>query len=91
MAKRIYKVNTPEPGIALVRANGPRQAVAHVVGNFFQASVATQEDLVKLIKDGVTVEEAGEEPDGQQPLLGGGEAPDDGTTGQVQGPGSSKD
>jgi hypothetical protein len=57
--KRIYVVEGDEKP-RLVRAVSQAQAVAHVVGERFEASVADQEDLVKYMGLGAQVENAGE-------------------------------
>ena len=46
---------------ALVRANNPAQAIRHVASDRFSARVASQEELVMLVSDGVVVETAGED------------------------------
>ena len=67
MSTRIYKVedkaeeNEPRR-IALVRAGTPAQAMRHVAANQYEIAVATQDDLVNLVANGVKVETAGEEP-----------------------------
>lgn len=65
---RIYMVSaTTKAAMAgararLVRARNAAQALGHVASDTFTVSVATQNDLVVLIEDGVAVETAGVEP-----------------------------
>ena len=59
-AKRIYAV-TDGTTTSLVRAATQSQAIAHVVKSKYKAVVPTQDELVKLVSDGVGVETAGEE------------------------------
>ncbi len=47
-------------GGVLVRANTQAQAIGHVVRNRYGAEVADQETLVRLLADGVKVEECGD-------------------------------
>lgn len=62
MAKRIYKVG-PKTATAthLVRASTKSVAIAHVAREQLDAEVAKQEDLVKMLGNGMKVEEAGED------------------------------
>lgn len=59
-AKRIYVV-TDGTTVNLVRATVKSQAVAHVVKSKYKATVATQDELVKHVADGIGVESAGED------------------------------
>lgn len=52
---RIYVVGGPA-GTRLVNANTKSQAIAHVAHNTINATVASQIDLVKLVSEGVVVE-----------------------------------
>ena len=64
MAERIYIVHGPQ-GTRLVKASLRQQALSHVANSTFNISVASQDELVKAIVDGVTVEQyrAPEQPD----------------------------
>lgn len=53
---RIYKTMTPT-GARLVRAANRAQAIATVPRDIIKADVATQDDLVTLVAQGVKVEE----------------------------------
>ena len=57
---RIYKAQTPT-GARLVRAANRAQAVATVARDIIKAEVATQDDLVALVAQGVKVENASDE------------------------------
>lgn len=61
--QRIYKVDiTIAPtSVRLVRAQNASQAVRHVAEGMITAEVASQESLVRLIGQGMKVEDAGEE------------------------------
>mgnify|MGYP001018432747 CR=1 FL=1 len=54
---RIYKTMTPT-GARLVRATNRAQAIAAVARDIIKAEVATQDDLVALLAQGVKVEES---------------------------------
>ena len=67
-AKRIYKVS-PLPAIIidkqpqyqrLIRATGSGQALRHATTGLYSVDVATTEDIVRLLSDGVKVENATE-------------------------------
>ena len=59
MNHRIYIVSDNETGVSkLVRANNKSQAIRYVAENILDASVATQEELVKLLSSGSEVESA---------------------------------
>lgn len=58
---RIYVVTSPAGGDSLIRSVSPAQAVRHAARDF-EARVAEQDDLVRLLGAGVPVEVAGEEP-----------------------------
>ena len=55
MATRIYIVTGPT-GTRLVKAAAPSQAITHVAKSEFDARVASQDDLVQALSDGVKVE-----------------------------------
>ena len=58
-ATRIYIVSGPT-GIRLVRASVPAQAITHVAKQSFSASIASQDDLVEALSNGIKVETYGE-------------------------------
>lgn len=58
--KRIYAVFDAGKAIALVRTNSRAKALAHVLGDRFEAVVADQDHLVNLIGDGFQVEDPSE-------------------------------
>lgn len=53
---RIYKTLTPT-GARLVRAANKHQAIASVARDIIKAEVASQDDLVALVAQGVKVED----------------------------------
>lgn len=55
--KRIYVVGTPD-GVRLVRATVRSQALTHVAQSQFTVRVASQEDLVEYLGDGIEIENA---------------------------------
>lgn len=59
-AQRIYIVNGPT-GTRLVKAAVASQAITHVAKAAFSAKVASQDDLVQALSQGVAVEVYGEE------------------------------
>jgi hypothetical protein len=58
-ATRIYIVTGPT-GTRLVKASAPSQAITHVARSVFDARVASQDDLVEAVSNGVKVETYGE-------------------------------
>jgi hypothetical protein len=54
--KRIYLVGTGQQ-VRLVRAPNRAQALAHVARSIIAVSVATQNDLVKMLTAGIQVED----------------------------------
>ena len=58
MAKRTYLVEDGEKQF-LIKATTKASAIKHAAGQKFTASVATQDQLVELVKKGVEVVEAG--------------------------------
>ena len=58
-ATRIYLVNGPT-GNRLVKATVASQAITHVAKSAFSAKVASQDDLVEALSNGVKVETYGE-------------------------------
>ena len=53
---RIYIVGTPSGDVRLVRCKTRQQALSHVANHMFTVRVATQDDLVKTITNGSSVE-----------------------------------
>ena len=53
---RIYIVGTPAGDVRLIRCNTRQQALSHVANHMFTVRVATQDDLVKTITSGSSVE-----------------------------------
>lgn len=64
-AQRIYIVNGPT-GTRLVKASVASQAISHVAKAAFSAKVASQDDLVEALSNGVIVEVYGAEPEEKQ-------------------------
>ena len=60
---RIYVVKTPTAS-RLVRAPNVAQAIRHVAAQTLTAEVASQDDLVTLVKAGADIETAGRETAG---------------------------
>lgn len=56
MAERIYIVYGPQ-GTRLVKASLRQQALSHVANSTFNISVASQDDLVAAITEGIRVEQ----------------------------------
>jgi hypothetical protein len=56
MAERIYIVHGPQ-GTRLVKASLRQQALSHVANSTFNVHVASQDELVKAIVDGIKVEQ----------------------------------
>lgn len=54
--ERIYFVGTSDNNIRLVRAVSRQQALSHVAHTSFVVRVASQNDLVSAIENGVKVE-----------------------------------
>lgn len=63
MSKRIYLVTRKGSHHRLVRATTPAQAVRFAAGSDYQADVATQQNLVEWLGNGLKVEEAVDKPD----------------------------
>jgi hypothetical protein len=59
MATRIYIVTGPT-GTRLIKAAAPSQAITHVAKSAFDARVASQDDLVQALSNGVKVETYGD-------------------------------
>jgi hypothetical protein len=54
--QRIYIVGTPNGDIRLVRASLRQQALSHVANSTFTVQVASQDDLVGAVTQGIQVE-----------------------------------
>jgi gamma-glutamyl-gamma-aminobutyrate hydrolase PuuD len=61
---RIYIVNGPT-GSRLVKASVASQAITHVAKSEFSAKVASQDDLVEALSNGIKVEVYGESAQGE--------------------------
>jgi hypothetical protein len=61
---RSYIVTGPT-GTRLVKASAPSQAITHVARSVFDARVASQDDLVEAVSNGVKVETYGESAQGE--------------------------
>lgn len=67
MSKRIYIVNGGEQP-RLVRAGSRSAAISHVVKTTYSAAVASQDNIVTALGQGIKVEDAGaEDGEGEQP------------------------
>lgn len=64
-ATRIYIVTSTEGVTRLVKATVASQAITHVAKNAFTARVASQDDLVQALGNGVKVETYGESAQGE--------------------------
>jgi hypothetical protein len=64
-ASRIYLVENINGTNKLVRASAPSQAITHAAKQTFTARVATQDDLVSAMSNGVRVETYGESAQGE--------------------------
>jgi hypothetical protein len=62
---RIYIVNGTDGATRLVKATVASQAITHVAKNAFTAKVASQDDLVQALGNGVKVETYGESAQGE--------------------------
>jgi len=58
-ATRIYLVNGPT-GTRLIKATVASQAITHAAKSAFTAKVASQDDLVEALSNGIKVETYGE-------------------------------
>jgi len=56
-SQRIYLAGTPDNGKRLVKASLRQQALSHVANSMFTIRVATQDDLVDTLSEGVQVEQ----------------------------------
>lgn len=57
-ASRVYAVFEDGAAKSLVRARSQAEAIRHVTANRFEAIVADQDHLIRLLGDGLKVEEA---------------------------------
>lgn len=64
-SQRIYIVNGPT-GTRLVKAAAASQAISHVAKSAFSAKVASQDDLVEALSNGIKVEAYGAEQGEQE-------------------------
>ena len=64
-SQRIYIVNGPT-GTRLVKAAVASQAISHVAKSAFSAKVASQDDLVEALSNGIKVETYGAEQGEQE-------------------------
>jgi hypothetical protein len=64
-ATRIYIVTNSAGATRLVKATVASQAITHVAKNAFTAKVASQDDLVQALGNGVKVETYGESAQGE--------------------------
>jgi hypothetical protein len=62
---RIYIVTSTDGATRLVKATVASQAITHVAKNAFTARVASQDDLVQALGNGVKVETYGESAQGE--------------------------
>ena len=58
MAQRIYIIGTPDNKVRLVKASTRAQALSHVANTLLTLRIASQDDLVKSLGNGVEVENA---------------------------------
>lgn len=65
-SQRIYIVRGPNGLTKLVKASVASQAVTHVAKGEFTARVASQDDLVYALSNGIKVETYGAEQGGQE-------------------------
>lgn len=54
--QRIYIVNGKDGSTRLVRASTRHQSVMHVAGSQYEAHVATQDELVDALGNGLSIE-----------------------------------
>lgn len=64
-ATRIYLVTTESGTARLVKAAVPSQAITHVAKQVYSARIASQDDLVEALSNGVKVESYGEAAQGE--------------------------
>lgn len=71
--QRIYLVGTPDNKVRLIKASIRTQAVSHVANTMLTVRVATQDDLVKALTEGIEIEQY-RQPE-QQDLIEASESP----------------
>jgi hypothetical protein len=64
-ATRIYLVTGSSGEVRLVKASVPSQAITHVAKQSYSACIASQDDLVEALGNGVKVETYGETAQGE--------------------------
>ena len=64
--QRVYIVGTPDQKVRLVKATVRQQALTHVANHLFTVRVASQDDLIRALKEGIEVENC---RDPEQPEL----------------------
>jgi hypothetical protein len=64
-ATRIYLVTTAAGTARLVKAAVPSQAITHVAKQVYSARIASQDDLVEALTNGMRVESYGETAQGE--------------------------
>jgi hypothetical protein len=62
---RIYIVTSTDGATRLVKATVASQAITHIAKNTFTAKVASQDDLVEALSNGIKVEVYGESAQGE--------------------------
>lgn len=55
--QRIYLVGTPDNKVRLIKASIRQQAVSHVANTMLTVRVASQDDLVKALTEGIEIEQ----------------------------------
>ncbi len=55
--QRIYLVGTPDNKVRLIKASLRQQAVSHVANTMLTVRVASQDDLVKALTNGIEIEQ----------------------------------
>jgi hypothetical protein len=63
--QRIYLVGTPDNKVRLIKASVRQQAISHVANTMLTVRVASQDDLVKALTNGIEIEQyrAPEQPE----------------------------
>jgi hypothetical protein len=60
---RIHVVEDEGEAMALVRARSRARAIRHCIANRFGAHIASQDDLIRMLGEGMKVETADAEPE----------------------------
>lgn len=55
--QRIYLVGTPDNKVRLIKASVRQQAISHVANTMLTVRVASQDDLVKALTNGIEIEQ----------------------------------